>query len=198
MEPNTGRRIGKFAAAAKAARTTTEESAPESVAVTGSPLRPEMREEDSRAAASRRAAQLREHLGDVVDGQDDFYIPPDEIPDGWTYEWKRHSTHNMEDPVYHTQLLRAGWEAVPSSRHPWMMPNNAGSQAILRKGMILMQCPTEIVEERRSAETRLARQQVRAKEAQIAGTPEGTMTREDARVRPQIKKSYEAMPIPEK
>jgi hypothetical protein len=40
--------------------------------------------------------------------------------------------------------------------------------------------------------------QVRAKEQQIAGTPDGTMTRDDARVKPQIKKSYEAMPIPEK
>ena len=79
-----------------------------------------------------------------------------------------------------------------------MMPNNTASQTILRKGMILMQCPTEIIDERKSADLRKARMQVRAKEAQIAGTPDGTMTRDDARVRPNIKKSYEAIPIPEK
>lgn len=184
-------RAGKFAAAAKLARNVHEEDDAPSI-------RPPLREEDSRTAAARRAAELRQHLGEVVDGIDDFYVPPDEIPDGWTYEWKRHSTHNQEDPVYYTQLLRAGWEAVPASRHPSMMPSNAGHGPILRKGMILMQCPTEIVEERHQAAFRKARMQVRAKETQIAGTPEGTLTRDDARVRPQIKKSYEAMPIPEK
>lgn len=201
MEP-ISRRPGKFASAAKVKRPSAPEPAEyvgEAVApVEANPMRPAMREEDSRAAASARAAQLREHLGDIVEGQDDFYVPMDEIPDGWTYEWKRHSTYGQEDPAYQIQLLRAGWEPVPAHRHPWMMPHKTDSQTILRKGMILMQCPTEIVEERKIAELRLARQQVRQKEAQIAGTPDGTMTRDDARVRPNIKKSYEAMPIPEK
>jgi hypothetical protein len=196
------RRPGKFASAAKVKRETVQETVADAeyggIPPEANPMRPPMREEDSRAAAAKRAAQLREHLGDVVDGQDDFYIPLDEIPDGWTYEWKRHTLMGQEDPAYQIQLLRAGWEPVPAVRHPWMMPHNTESQTILRKGMILMQCPTDIIDERRLAEQRKARNQVRAKEAQIAGTPDGTMTRDDARVRPQIKKSYEAMPIPEK
>lgn len=186
---NAGRRGGKFANLAK--KVEVEEETPSS-------LRQPLREEDPRAAAAKRAAQLREHLGDVVDGQDDFYVPLDEIPDGWTYEWKRHSTYGQEDPSYQIQLAREGWEPVPVGRHPWMMPNDSASNAIYRKGMILMQCPTEIIEERQMAELRKARMQVRHKEQQIAGTPEGTMTRDDARVRPQIKKSYEAIPIPDK
>ena len=97
MEPvSTSRRPGKFATAAKKAETIEE-----------APLRPAMRDDDPRAAAAKRAAELREHLGDVVEGQDDFHIPADEIPDGWTYEWKRHSTHNQEDPVYYTQIRRS-------------------------------------------------------------------------------------------
>jgi hypothetical protein len=184
-------RVGRFAAAAKQIDEAPVDDRPA--------IRPPLREEDPRAAAARRAAELREHLGDdIIDAQDDFYIPPDEIPDGWTYEWKRHSTYGMEDPAYQIQLAREGWEPVPVSRHPWMMPDGMASQTILRKGMILMQCPTEIVDERKAAELRKARLQVRHKEQQIAGTPDGTMTRDDARVRPQIKKSYEAMPIPEK
>ena len=47
-----------------------------------------------------------------------------------------------------------------------------------------------------AAFTFAARKQVRDKEAQIAGTPDGTMTRDHAKVRPQIKKGFEAMPIP--
>lgn len=188
MEPiNSGRRGGKFANLAKAVDVAEEPA-----------LRPPLREEDSRAAAAKRAAQLRDHLGDVVDGQDDFYIPLDDIPDGWTYEWKRHSTYGQEDPSYQIALAREGWEPVPVARHPWMMPSGSDAGVIFRKGMILMQCPTEIIEERQMSELRKARLQVRAKEQQIAGTPEGTLTRDDARVRPQIKKSYEAIPIPEK
>ena len=189
MEPiSTPRRPGKFANIAKKAQEVVEEA----------PLRPAMREEDSRSAAARRAAELRGHLGDIVEGQDDFYVPLDEIPDGWTYEWKRHTTYGQEDPAYQIQLARSGWEPVPASRHPWMMPNNTSSQTILRKGLILMMCPTEIVQERQSAELRKARMQVRHKEQQLAGTPDGTMTRDHAQARPKISKSYEAMPIPEK
>jgi len=160
-------------------------------------LRPKMREDDPRARAAQRARELRDHHGDMNEGTDDFYVDLDAIPDGWTYEWKRHSTYGVEDPAYQIQLARAGWTAVPATRHPEMMPYGAGHETIMRKGMILMECPTEIVEERRLHERRLARDQVRHKESQIAGTPDGTMTRDDARVRPKIKKSYEAMPIPE-
>jgi hypothetical protein len=189
MEPiSTPRRPGKFANVAKK----TEEEI-ESV-----PMRPAMREEDSRSAAAKRAAQLREHLGEVVDGTDDFYIPEDVIPDGWTYEWKRHTIYGAEDPTYQVALLRSGWTPVPVSRHPEMMPHGTSTQTILRKGMILMECPTEIIQERKDDESRKARQQVRVKEQQLAGTPDGTMTRDHAKARPQIKKSYEAMPIPEK
>lgn len=162
------------------------------------PIRPAMREDDPKARAAQRAAQLREHShGEVVDGIDDFYVPLDIIPDGWTYEWKRHTTYGAEDPAYQVQLARSGWTSVPVSRHPSMMPHDTQSPIITRKGMILMECPTEIVQERVDAEKRKARLQVAHKEAQLAGTPEGTMTRDHARVRPTIKKGYEPMPIPE-
>jgi hypothetical protein len=62
--------------------------------------------------------------------------------------------------------------------------------------MILMERPTELTEEVRDMQYRNARKQVRDKEAQLAGTPDGTMTRDHDRVRPTIKKSFEAMPIP--
>ena len=63
-------------------------------------MRPAMRaEDDSRARAKQRADQLRGHLGEVVDGTDEFYISPDVIPDGWTYEWKRNTIYGAEDPA---------------------------------------------------------------------------------------------------
>lgn len=160
-------------------------------------IRPPMREEDPRSRAAKRAAELRSHLGNLDEGTDDFYVDPESIPDGWTYEWKRHSTYGLEDPAYQVQLARDGWTAVPASRHPEMMPYNTSEETIMRKGLILMECPTEIIAERKMIELRKARDQVRHKEQQLSGTPEGTMTRDHARVKPQIKKSFQAMPIPE-
>jgi len=154
-----------------------------------------MREDDPVARAKQRAAELRGHLGDeIVDGTDEFYVDPSVIPDGWHYEWKRHTIYGAEDPAYQVALARSGWTAVPTSRHPSMMPHDASSQIITRKGCILMEIPKEIHAERKQAEQIRARQQVRHKENQLSGTPDGTMER----VRPDIKKSYQAMPIPEK
>jgi hypothetical protein len=59
-----------------------------------------------------------------------------------------------------------------------------------------MERPTEVVDEARRLQDRAARDQVRAKEAQLSGTPDGTMTRDHEKVRPAIKKSFEAMPVP--
>jgi len=156
------------------------------------PLRPEMREEDPRARAAARAAKIRDDNGGMDEGVDEFYIPRDIIPESWTYEWKRYTTYNQEDPAYAVQLAREGWEPVPVKRHPQMMPSNWEKATIERKGMMLMERPTEISEEVRRIDLRRARDQVRIKEGQLAGTPEGTLDR----VKPSIKKTFD-MPIPE-
>tara|TARA_R110000868_G_scaffold87298_8_gene244319 strand:- start:1257 stop:1814 length:558 start_codon:yes stop_codon:yes gene_type:complete len=159
-------------------------------------MREELRSESSQDRAARRAAELRGHLGEMDEGTDKFYVPPDIIPDGWTYEWKRMTIYNQADPSHQVQLARMGWEAVPTSRHPEMMPMSGDHPYIARDGMILMERPTEIVNEARAASLREARMQVRHKEEQIAGTPDGTMTRDHARVKPKISKGYEPIPIP--
>jgi hypothetical protein len=152
------------------------------------------KEEDPRDRAARRAAEIRGHLGSMDDGVDEFAAP--EPPPGWSYEWKRKLTLGAEEPSHMVALTRMGWEPVPASRHPEMMPSGGNYVHIERKGMILMERPRELVDEAREIERRRAIGQVRAKEAQIAGTPDGTMTRDDPRVAPKIKKAYEAMPIP--
>ncbi len=159
-------------------------------------IRPPMRDEDPRAAAARRAAELRSHAV-IEDVTDKYYIDASIIPEGWHYEWKRHTVYGQEDPSYQIQLAREGWTPVPTSRHPEKMPMGSTSAVILLDGQILMECPLEIVEERRLHANRAARNQVRAKEAQLAGTPDGTLTRDDPRVAPKIKKAYSPVEIPE-
>jgi hypothetical protein len=158
-----------------------------------------MREDDPRARAAARAAQIRDHIGGMDEGTDEFYIPPSLVPDGWTYEWKRHKIWNQEDPAYSVQLAREGWEAVQlhkDANHEAMMPSGWEGNTIERKGMLLMERPKEISDEVRRIDQKRARDQVRVKEAQLAGTPDGTLTRDNDRVRPNIKKTFD-MPIPE-
>ena len=108
-----------------------------------------------------------------------------------------------EDHAYTVSLLQHGWEAVPVSRHPEMMPKdwNQGS-VIERKGMILMERPTTIVEEAKNIELRKARMQVRAKEAQLTGAPAGDNSPFPAHNKGSplvnIQKSYEPIKIAEK
>lgn len=162
-------------------------------------MRPAMRDDDPRAAAKRRAAEILGHLGDMDEGVDEFYFSPDQVPDGWTYEWKRRTIMGQEDPAYQVALARTGWEAVPARRHPEMMPANWKGDTIERKGMILMQRPREITERIEELDYRKARNQVKAKEAQLAAAPPGTMQAEytNPKTKPKISKSYEAMPIPD-
>lgn len=159
------------------------------------PLRQPMREEDPRSRAERRAAEIMGNIGTLDQGSDNFATPTP--PEGWSYEWKMKSVLGQEDPTYQTQLARTGWEAVPTNRHPDMMPIGEKYAIIERKGMVLMERPLAITEEVKRLDMRNARDQVRQKEAQLNQAPDGTMTRDHQQVRPKIKKGFEPMPIPE-
>jgi hypothetical protein len=178
---------------------TEEAFEPVPVAPSRPEMRPVMREEDPRARAARRAAELRDHHnGDMDDGVDEFYIDPADIPEGWSYEWKRRTVLGAEDPAYQVALARAGWEPVPTSRHPSYMPMGGDYPFIERKGMILMERPLEITEDARSAELRKARLQVRQKEAQLNSAEGGQFERTNKdQSLVKVRKSYEAMPIPD-
>ena len=157
-------------------------------------MRPPMRDDDPRTAAARRAAEIRQHRGGTMDdGIDEFAAPPP--PDGWSYEWKRKSVMGQEDHGYQVKLAHDGWEPVPTSRHPHMMPEG-NHPTIERKGQVLMMRPKVITDEMREVEIRRARQQVRSKEQQLTQAPDGQFERNDPRVRPQIKKGYEPMEVP--
>ncbi len=176
-----------------------EETEETVIATTSRPdMRPPLRDDDPRAAAARRTAEIEGHLGDMNEGTDEFFFSPDQVPDGWTYEWKRRTIMGQEDPAYQVALARTGWEPVPSRRHPEMMPFNWKGDTIERKGMVLMQRPKAITDRIEEMDRHRARNQIKAKEQQLNAAPPGTMENEfsDARTRPVIKKSFEAIPIP--
>lgn len=160
-------------------------------------MRSTMREEDPRTRAARRAAELRDHRGEFDDGLDEFYIDLTDIPSGWTYEWKRKLVLGAEDPAYQVALARSGWEAVPTSRHPSYMPDTGNYPIIERKGMVLMERPTEISDDARASELRKARLQVRQKESQLNSAEGGQFERSNKdQSLVKINRSYESIPIP--
>lgn len=145
--------------------------------------------------AAIRAEQIRKKMeddGSNIDFHDDFYIDPRKIPDGWDYNWKRHTTANMPDPAYERDLLQAGWEPVDTSRHPEMMPPRS-SGPIIRKGMMLMERPKEISDMAKQRELASARELVHNKERELGLTPSGTFQRDN---RTGVKKSYGPVDIP--
>lgn len=154
------------------------------------------REMTPRERAEARTKELMEHNnGQIDDGVDKFAVPAEIVPDGWTYEWKRHSVLGMVDPSHEIALARAGWEPVPPARHPEMMPKGATDGVIMRDGMILMERPTQMVEMTRQQSLRKARLQVRTKEEQLSAAPPGQFERREKDVN--IKKAFEPMEIPE-
>lgn len=156
-------------------------------------VRPPVRMDDPRSLAAKRAAEIRNNASEFDNGVDEFAAPP--APEGWTYEWKRKSSMNQEDLSNMLMVRRAGWTPVPVERHPEMMHIGAEG-SIERKGMILMERPTEIVEDARARESRIAKNQVKIKEGQLTSN-DGLLGREDSKVAPKIKKSYEPMEIPD-
>jgi len=184
-------------AAAQAEVVEEQEAVVDDIGLRRAEMRAPMREEDPRTRAARRAEEIRNHLGGLDDGTDEFFIDPRDIPPGWSYEWKRKTVLGQEDPAYMVSLARKGWEPVPAARHPHMMPEGYASAAIERKGLILMERPLELTEEQRELDRRAAINQVRQKEQQLAQAPSGQFERQnkDSSL-VKVKKSYESIPIP--
>lgn len=141
--------------------------------------------------ASERMKEIRSTLPDNEDDVDKFHIDPSLVPPGWSYEYKRKLLVGQEDPSYMNSLYRNGWEEVAQSRHPNIL--------VEQGGMVLMERPKELTDERQAANTRLARNAMRAKEEQLGMAPSGTLPRDtpNARAASHIRRTYEPGPIPD-
>lgn len=173
--------------------------APEPIDATPSaPLK--FAEEDPRTRAARRAAELMDHgIADADGAEDKFRIDPKLIPEGWSYEYRRHTVLGKEDPSYQVMLAQKGWEPVPADRHPELMPMGFRGNTIEREGMILMERPKQITDMANDREYRRAREQMGAKEAQLHSAPAGTAPRDNkGNSLVKLGKSYEPLAIPDK
>ena len=152
---------------------------------------------DDLARAEARAAEI---LGDdsmLTTGEDKYHIDQSVIPDGWVYQWKRNTVYNKEDPQYRTIIDRGGWTNVPTERHPELMPPGSTDKFIHLDGLMLMERPKVVDDKVRARDHMAARNQVRAKEEQLASAPAGTFERGTHPGAPvTVKKGYSPVDIP--
>lgn len=130
------------------------------------------REEKAKISLAEALARAAE-----IDANDDgsrrrggeFDVDSAVIPAGWHYEWKRDTVLNQRDPSYAVTLAKAGWRAVPRSRHPEMMPSDWPGDTIMRGGQLLCEIPKTTAEKRQAEMLADARAELENKLAQING-----------------------------
>jgi hypothetical protein len=158
---------------------------------------PTAAEFDDAGRLARRIEELRQGGGLADEEADKFHIDPKIVPAGWSYEWKRHTIWNQEDPTYLVELQQHGWDPVPAKRHPELVPRGWQFNTIDRGGQRLYERPAIFTEEAKVRDKERANGQVRDKERQMSSAPAGTFERDNKGDRmATIRKSYEHVPIP--
>ena len=138
--------------------------------IKASAIRPEsIREGGENRTAGTRLQRNRKR------SEDKFYVDPQLVPDGITYEWKREKCYGQPDPDHISNLMDNHWSPVPQDRH-----KNLVTQ---KDGMILMERPAYLTEDARREDYNLAVDQVRSVGANVSDTPIGTFTRDHASVK---------------
>lgn len=130
--------------------------------------------ENSLARAEARIRQLRNNPDLVNAGdRDKYWAPP--APEGWDYQWKLKAVLNQDDNERIRQSQLNGWEEVPLSRHPELMPKGWKGETIEVGGLVLMERPKIFTDEAREEERRAAREAVMTKEQQMKESRSGDL-----------------------
>lgn len=146
---------------------------------------------DSVARAEARLMQLRDssQYGDAA--RDKFWAP--RPPEGWDYQWKTFKVMGEDWSSYQVELARNGWEPVPLSRHPEMMPVGWKGNSIEVEGLVLMERPLQMTLEARHNEALEAKSNVLTKEAQLRNGNSSDLGRRQVH---RFSKTREAVPVP--
>ncbi len=96
----------------------------------------------------------------AVSGVDQFFIPPNIIPPGWSWEWKNYTVAGQRTPEYEAEMAQVGWEPVLAESYPGVFLPEGEKGSIIRKGMILMERPMALTHEARKEEKRRADERV--------------------------------------
>jgi hypothetical protein len=132
---------------------------------------PQAAPDDGAPPAGQRLRRTRRRT------EDRYYIPPEIIPAGVSYEWKRESCFGQPDQFHMNYLKDNHWSEVPDGRHKGFMTR--------QDGMVLMERPKYLTDEARREDLEAAVGQVESirPDRQRTNAPPGTMTRDHPSVR---------------
>lgn len=145
---------------------------PETTPVVAAPRGPEVMAPAGRAVAIGRDGKPMWRQSVPGNGTDQFAAAASYAPQGWVYEWKRHSIYNSPQTTYQSTIQRVGrWSPVPADRHPGVFgpPDMKGS--IIHDGLILMERPWALHEEAKNEEKRTADGEVNRAKRERGLTP---------------------------
>lgn len=133
------------------------------------PPRAESNRDLARETPRRGAAVAVGHGGERLTRRrttvgDQFAVPLNEIPEGWTYQWNTVTVlnQNMKEIERGDLLMHEnGWRPVPASRHPgrWAPVGYEGS--IIIEGLRLEERPASLTQEAVAEDNMRAKAQVR-------------------------------------
>lgn len=129
-----------------------------------------------------------------------LFVNPAEIPDGFTVEWKRYQVYGKEDTPHLNGLFRDGWEPAQPKDFPSLTGKYHKGQYILggnNQDVILMIRPIELTEEAHTEDKHHAQQQVRTKlqELGLSKANEAPRTDSAGRKLASVSRSYEKINI---
>lgn len=110
---------------------------------------------DARMMEARRLQERELELRelDSMEMTSPFNIPPEIIPQGWSYRWVRIGIKEAPDAQNQGAALRDGWSPVPADRHPTLMQGfmegakHDGNHIIYGQS-VLCEMPTSVLHER--------------------------------------------------
>jgi len=106
-----------------------------------------------------------------VNGIDEFDIPPEIVPPGWTYQWNAVTVYNNGDltRAQNMQMYANGWRPVPAERHPGRWTELGKTGDIVVNGQRLEERPAAMTEQARAEDIRTARQQMQDRDQALMG-----------------------------
>jgi hypothetical protein len=108
-------------------------------------------------------------------GIDQFHIPKELIPKGYSYQWNTVTVYNREDLTVGQamQMYENGWRPVPAERHPGRFVPVGKKGDIIRDGMRLEERPLSMTLEAAQEEEAAARRQMRDRDESLMGGKAG-------------------------
>ena len=163
-----------------------------------SATRPSIREEDIRDETAARepvrpteVERVRRHKGITVNNK--FHIPPELIPAGLSFEWKRNEVVGQPDYHYERSLGEQGWKPVDHSMLTGLFAAPGTTGPVKIDGMMLMERPLHLTQEAQREDYDRARSALQAGERSMAQAPAGTLER----TAPVVRSSIEPMAVPD-